>query len=202
MHFDYSQCKQKGFTAKQEAGFIPILIVILIAAAVGGYFVYKNYQTKTPAPTAPPTTSSTPQPSPSPINETANWKTYTGNRYSFSYPNGWLVSKSDYLNSVQINNPNENVRIIISDSQYPFGIENPDTKMDENDLKVNIAGKDYTVKETTVSTLSTGIPRLVFINFKTDPPNIVYILISSNSPSDYQNLKSNILKILSTFRFD
>lgn len=65
MYFDFAQYyKQKGFTAKQEAGFIPILIAILVAVLVGGYFVYSKSQTKTPP--AQPTTSSTPQPSRNP----------------------------------------------------------------------------------------------------------------------------------------
>lgn len=35
MHFAYAQCKQRGFA--------PILVVILIASAVGGYFVYQKF---------------------------------------------------------------------------------------------------------------------------------------------------------------
>lgn len=50
-----------------QKGFAPILIVLLIALVIGGYFVYRNYSqysTKAPSSTTQPTTYSTPQPSP------------------------------------------------------------------------------------------------------------------------------------------
>ncbi len=62
--------KQKGFASPKfitEAGFAPILIVLLIALGIGGYFVYKqsflsdrNNQPKT----EPPQTTKAPQASP------------------------------------------------------------------------------------------------------------------------------------------
>ncbi|MBI2330306.1 hypothetical protein HYU94_02870 [Candidatus Daviesbacteria bacterium] len=70
--------KQKGLT--------PILIVLLIALAIGGYFIYQK-QTKP---------IFIPQPSPSPVTtsvasssaETATWKTYINEdgHYSIKYP--------------------------------------------------------------------------------------------------------------------
>ena len=58
-----------------------LLIVLLIAAAIGGYFFYSGKINLNK-------TSSTPvkitQPSPS--DETANWKTYNGANFSFQYP--------------------------------------------------------------------------------------------------------------------
>ena len=77
--------KQKGIAA--------ILIVILIALAVGGYFVYTNYSNNR-------TRVNFPQPSSSPADETAkpdsigaNWKTYTNSKYRYviRYPNDWDV---------------------------------------------------------------------------------------------------------------
>ena len=72
-----------------QRGFIPILIVILIAVLVGGYFVYTNSQTKTPTSTIHPSPSPVDASSaPSGTDETANWKTFTysSNTFSFKYP--------------------------------------------------------------------------------------------------------------------
>jgi len=104
--------KQKGFTtfSLHERGLAPILIVLLIALAVGGYFVYQQ-QAKTTLPTPSPT-QTTIQPSPSPTAasplpngagasgaptgdaETANWKTYTTDKFAFKYPQNYVVKES------------------------------------------------------------------------------------------------------------
>jgi len=68
----------------KQKGFVPIIILILIALAVVGYFGYKNYWPKIQTIVVPsPTPLATPD-------VTANWKTYTGsfakNQYSFKYP--------------------------------------------------------------------------------------------------------------------
>lgn len=70
----------------KQKGLAPILIIILIALAVGGYlFIQKQ-----------PKPVSTSQPSPSPIasDEIATWKTYTNNKYGYSvkYPGDKFVS--------------------------------------------------------------------------------------------------------------
>lgn len=92
----------------KQKGFAPILIVIIIAALVGGYLIYQN-QTK---PTPPPTTQLTSAPTPTPEStnsaETANWKTYTDaeNGFSISYPGEFAVNKIGGGVSFQKNNTN------------------------------------------------------------------------------------------------
>lgn len=91
MHFDYAQCKQKGFAP------ILILVGILIIAAVAGgaYFLGKQATPKTSQSLQPITTS---QPSPIPDEiassdpSVANWRTYTNIKYGFSfkYPDEYL----------------------------------------------------------------------------------------------------------------
>src|SRR3989344_3962422 len=54
MHFGYAQCKQKGFA--------PILIVILIAAALGGYLLYSQLTKPTTLSPKPVITSQIPIP--------------------------------------------------------------------------------------------------------------------------------------------
>ena len=93
-----------------QKGFVPVLIVILIAALVGGYFVYSNFQTKTP--------TSTIQPSPSPADETANpdsiganWKTYTNKGIYFEYPSDWNISP--YTDNTIIISSSPNIKLVV-----------------------------------------------------------------------------------------
>ena len=67
-----------------------LLIVVLIAAAIGGYFIYTNYSNNRTKVTPPTVTHSSP--APTGAGETANWKTYSNTslkysvNYSFKYP--------------------------------------------------------------------------------------------------------------------
>ncbi len=70
-----------------QKGLAPLLIIILISVALlGGYFIYQKQGKTIP--------QSTIQPSPTPSDQTANWKTYTNpnQTISFSYPPSWKVS--------------------------------------------------------------------------------------------------------------
>ncbi|MBI4059064.1 hypothetical protein HY404_02365 [Candidatus Microgenomates bacterium] len=77
-----------------QKGLAPIVIVILITVALGGYLLYKQ-QPKPTSPTQVTQSSPTPFSSSSP-NETANWKTYTNSDWSVRYPSEWdtLVCQS------------------------------------------------------------------------------------------------------------
>ena len=102
-----------------QKGFVPILVVILIAVVMlgGGYLAYQqtNKDSSTPPPNqvvctqdaklCPDGTSvgrtgpncefaACPNPESSPSAETASWKTYTNNNYSFrfNYPQDWKIS--------------------------------------------------------------------------------------------------------------
>ena len=142
--------------------------------------------TETPAPTT---------------DETANWKTYTANGYSFAYPADWTVTKSDYINTVQVMNPSKTVSLLISDSGYPFDLS-PDTKMTSTDIEVTVAGKMYTEKENIVNNSS------VYTDFKLDTTADHHVMFGSGTPvpftqaslSDYTQLKPTLLKILSTIK--
>jgi len=69
-----------------QKGLAPILIVLILAALVGGFLVYQN-QSK---PASVPTTLVT-QPSPTP-DETANWKTYkSACGFSLQYPTDYQI---------------------------------------------------------------------------------------------------------------
>lgn len=97
--------KQKGFTN------ILLIVFVVVLAGVAGYFALKNrsvtptpipFVDEQPTPSQSPTLSfkptttiaSTPlQPSPTPIRETTNWKTYTNTKYGFgvNIPKEWTV---------------------------------------------------------------------------------------------------------------
>lgn len=83
----------------RQKGIAPILIIILIAVAVGGYLIYQT-QTK------PVVVPQVIQPSSAPVStssatssaETANWKTYTNTKYGFSiqYPSDLIITSEGY----------------------------------------------------------------------------------------------------------
>lgn len=84
--------KQKGVTL--------ILIVILIALAlgVGGYMLYNQQAKPTPPPTTQPTPSPTASPVPTDTGETADWKIYSNPKlgYSVKYPKSWYLREYDW----------------------------------------------------------------------------------------------------------
>lgn len=173
---------------------LQLILVALVAALVastGTYLALK--QTKTPAQNI---VQIAPSPAPDP---TANWKTFNAKRYSFLYPLDWSASQGDYLNTVKIDNPTKTVEVKISDSGYPFGVENPNWKFSANYLDIKVDEKTYSVSE--VSMFDDGKFVLVLAEFKTDALNVVHIMITSTSSSDYKNSKETVLKILSTFKF-
>lgn len=84
----------------KNKGFAPIIILVLIALAVAGYFGYKNYQEKNkprlfndvlPRPTA----TSDP---------TANWKTYSFSKIGFSFklPSDWSLLSSREISTASV----------------------------------------------------------------------------------------------------
>ena len=84
-----------------QKGFAPILIILLIAVALGGYLIYSKSQSKptvqpTPQPSSSPAASN---PTPTSAGETANWKSITFNKLNFKIP---PVYNSGYLGSSSV----------------------------------------------------------------------------------------------------
>jgi len=85
---------QKGF-----ANVVLIGIIVVLIGVVGYFAFVKKSEPVAQQTTPPPTTTQTPtpqQPSPTPINETASWKTYKNDTYSFEvkYPSDWTSKGS------------------------------------------------------------------------------------------------------------
>lgn len=87
----------------QKRGFAALLIVMVVLAAIGLVYLFFKSQSiiqspilTTPLPSSNPTSSTSTQPSQSPINnEILHWKTYQGGAYKFSYPPEYILKDSD-----------------------------------------------------------------------------------------------------------
>lgn len=106
MHFDKLKCKQKGFAQ------VFIVFILTIVAIIGGVLVYTNYSNNQTDTTPALQATQTPQPTSTPNvgdgggapngdAETANWKTYTNEKYKyrFDYPPEGLIKSihPDYV---------------------------------------------------------------------------------------------------------
>ncbi len=125
--------RQKGFTTfmKTERGFVPILIVLIIAAAAGGYFVYTSLRgaSKTSDVAIPPTPVSVSTPTTKPESassgETKDWKIYTNTngKFSIQYPPNWNVKET---RTQLANNPGNNQATFSSqEGQIVLGWDEP-----------------------------------------------------------------------------
>lgn len=100
-HFDYAQCKQKGFVASPPmiiGGIIALVVVFLLVA--GGSFKFSAKMTPTEQNQAA-TSETTPEEAPTPIPTSSpvsasTFKTFTSEdmNISFEYPEEWIVKET------------------------------------------------------------------------------------------------------------
>ncbi len=195
---------------KSQKGLAPILIIFLIALAVGGYLLYSNYsdnQTKTVSVltttnTAPVATSSA---------ETVNWKIYKTEKYNFSmkYPNNWQtyafnnVPKDEPLDETPkryFASIDTNQKILLEIIPYnPELFSNTITVrdivnslLDPNDKNTSISGMLVDGFDAQVVENPNGMPKVaVVFNYG----NFIYKFQTDD------NLKDELVKMLSTFQF-
>ncbi len=96
-----------------QKGLVPLLMVVLISAALlGGYFIYQRQNVTSPQQIVQPSTPSPSDASREPTGsaETANWKTYTykihgDSKYHFQikYPNNWDYREISAGNPLNLN---------------------------------------------------------------------------------------------------
>lgn len=79
----------------KQKGLAPVLIILLIATAIGGYLVYSGKINLPQKQTDQQTTETTK------VDETANWKTYTSDKHGFSinYLETWVINEVENKNT-------------------------------------------------------------------------------------------------------
>lgn len=82
----------------EQRGLAPILIILLLAAAVGGYLVYSR-KINLPQKQIVQTPASEVSPMPTSTEETVMWETYTSKDIYFKYPSNWNISGTEITSS-------------------------------------------------------------------------------------------------------
>lgn len=206
-----------------QKGLAPILIIIILAASlVGGYLVYINYsnnQNKTIPPLIP---QSTPQPLPTPTDETTKWKTYTNidRSYSFKYPSNIWISSEEFIKPG--GKAEEQEQVIVDNVPLVDGVASISVIERGKTLQQNLIEftnayiKEYsefkmsTFKNITVDNrpaiyaeaLLNNRETAYFIFIERDNSHLVILDLMGNNETKDQQLKSTFDQILSTFRFD
>lgn len=201
-----------------QKGFIPILILILIiVAALGGYLVYQNQSSAKPfrpLPTAAPDIKSSPTP-----DETANWKTYTNQKFLFSlsYPENifkfferQIENETDlFLRLSNLNDERESeIRMYVQVSQNNNTMEDYLNKelnksSDKQAFTINgISGFSYYHNPVGSSGLP-EVPTVFSYNFFIKNKNNLYqISLTTEKGEEYLKEKKALFnQILSTFKF-
>ncbi len=124
---------QKGF-----ANIILVIVIVVLIGAVGYFAFVKKSEPVAQQSTPTPTQMNTPvSPTPTPKDETANWKIYNNTRYSYTvkYPSNWYVDTTYSENDFTQRGPVEDNEFIGGDtgfSNYPnassYNMENPAPK--------------------------------------------------------------------------
>ncbi|MBI4157225.1 hypothetical protein HY502_00025 [Candidatus Woesebacteria bacterium] len=178
----------------RNKGFAPIIILVVIALAVAGYFAYQNMQLKKSADNkqqaAVPSTTSYPSPT---ANPTANWKTYTNQEYNFSfkYPSDLAVRENK--------NPSltENAEIVLvgelSDKFFYVNLGYLEDGTDKADMKFEYKDSVIASKQAKMQTITTG-GKVTQVSYGVKNENTDMVISS--------NFEEYIFdQILSTFKF-
>ena len=126
-----------------------LLVGILIIAGIGGAF-YLGRQTTPKSSTIPAVTSQTPQPTPSPSDETANWKIYSNRKLGveFKYPAEYSIKEDSNGSTLAVVNFELNGKkfrfdkVISDGSVPPYAQTNVTQDFNEITWKVLIPSKD------------------------------------------------------------
>ena len=192
---------------KSKLPFILGELLLLFLVSGGAYYLgtQKNSEqtqiATTPSPTSAKQNNIDVSLTPIPTTVTDNrnsWKTYTGTSYTFMYPSDWKQSGPDeYLETVQLLNPNKTVSITISKGQYPYGFSGS-SNITINPIAIKIDGKTLQTKENVSS-------KGAYVDFAVGEFHILYgtdypAVGTQASLTDYNASKETIAEILSGFK--
>lgn len=201
-----------------QKGLAPILIVLLIAAAVGGYFIYQNQIKPTLPPITQPTPSQIAAPAPTDADTTvnteasrsANWKTYTNSKYGFSlkYPAGYVI-KEDGSGVIQIADSEKSFtelsnfitidpRLVGMYANYANAIQKAREQFKNDTIENTENGIKFTSKPYTLPFVNNGKQQLYRLN-------VYYMYQGGAMTTTFNNEPINNIhkydQILSTFKF-
>ncbi|MBI4059002.1 hypothetical protein HY404_02050 [Candidatus Microgenomates bacterium] len=197
----------------KQGGFTPILILIIVVIlAIGGgaYFLGKQSITLTPR-----ESMNTVLPSPTSLDETASWKTYTNSRYKFSiqYPLTYSLADTTGGGSmVVISNAGipEKPTLIIEKFMGGHGINvitgEIKVVLSNNQLKINkitkISDEEYKKlvnnTEDEMARINDGHQDFMSNMIEKDGDEFIFYL-RYEGPN--QSIEDELFKILSTFKF-
>lgn len=183
-----------------QRGFAPILIILLISAAIGGYLVYSG---KIDLPQ-----KQNDQSSATAVDETAdeakplfyeNWKTYTNqkHKFDFKYPEGWTIKeeidprRAFGLMSTQVSAPSKQsfIDIVVQAGTK----EQIEKELGNNPTKDSMGNITVWVQETGGIGKVYSFPSII----EGQIINIVYGVVPESPKSEVQVID----QILSTFKF-
>lgn len=188
-----------------QKGLAPIVIVLILAGVVvlvgGGYYLGKKSvvttQTTNPIISTVPTSTPTSTPTPTQvIDETANWKIYTNNQYSFSfkYPSTLNLVVTDNVSKLNVSLKKDLKESYVSFDLWVEAKNNksinstPDKTTTINNINWNVF---YPGGSCSLTACSQGVP--YYQSIRND---FVYEFIYPN-PEEEKDLVS----ILNTFKF-
>lgn len=215
---------QKGFSVI----LILVAVVILVAIAGGAFFLGRQtspaqtISSPSPVPSQQVPVETPKQVSPSPVDETANWKTYTSTNanFSFKYPSEWPLVNIPKFDQCSVciegltfsHNYNSNSSDLNIATILVFKEEN--IKSLDDYVKIHVKGDQSKVNlqytnvggEKAVSyKLSGGIPPLPVIEYAVFKNGLYYIIRLEDSVETNKNKSKNqelFDKMLSTFKFN
>lgn len=188
----------------RQKGLAPILIVILIALAVGGYLVYSKQTTQsTPAPKAASPVPNGTGETANPDSIGANWQTYVNTKYKYSlrYPDNWRLitytQTDDIYKTIGLNPDDSETR---QGNELSVDIESGTVAERISFHKelgnLNSQPEDLTIADIAAKRFSTTL---------SNGDKVTEILLSQGSNLFVVSYKGNyqtiIQKILSTFKF-
>lgn len=193
--------------ALKQKGFVPILIVIILATAVlGGYLVYQNQPKPTPSPEPSPLSTEAPAKVEDP---TANWKTYTDSTfgYSFKYPADYKPYFKDgnafYSSDAKFDKTTtaKTHGIEIGSLVYSLGEDKQDYIGPNTKIDSSLTSKMVLPQGAVTKAFVNMEDVTVTIDYKKDNKNMRIMIWCGGENGNSSGCKNVLIPLLSTFKF-